>query len=473
MAALFYPIFQDWIWAMRAVSILFGSLTIIPLYFLGRLFFYRPIAFITTFVYAVLHVFVSASVDVIRDPAAWFFITMGLFTCALSLKRDKKILLCVSGIFFILATWNRFESIFFSVISLAFLVLCQKEEKGRKVIAFLAPLLTIIAAFTIYYLISQKMPNLYRLNDIVDRAKELPQNYQTIRNELTRLSLHPPPGWERFPGFFQQSRTLLWFTALGLVIQRTAEAFNYFFFFILLIGFFSWCYKWQKDRLTYWLASMAGVNLILIYLSVLRDWALEPRWISLLALPAFIFVGYGFNSLLARMEKRLPRWERKHIFFLIFVLSMAVTLPREIKLHDPDKTVFLEIGKTIALREEKRRDPINISSIGASGRLITLYSNLHIPVPSCPAPEWKAGLNSYTLPGENYRDFIETLKRINIHYFIWEEKKWPPQKYDLFKAYRPQDMEIVGTWWHRDTGKIVVFKIKETKKEKPLPLYPR
>ncbi|MCX7817585.1 MAG: glycosyltransferase family 39 protein, partial [Syntrophales bacterium] len=220
MAALFYPIFQDWIWAMRAVSILFGSLTIIPLYFLGRLFFDRPIAFITTFVYAVLHVFVSASVDIIRDPAAWFFITMGLFTFALSLKRDKKILLCASSIFFILATWNRFESIFFPLISIVFLLFRRKEGKGR-IIAFLTPFLVVITASILYYLISQKMPNLYRLNEIWESVKVMLKNYQTIRSELAKLSQNPPPGWGELSEFFRHSRTLLLYTALGAIIHST------------------------------------------------------------------------------------------------------------------------------------------------------------------------------------------------------------------------------------------------------------
>lgn len=462
--ALLYPLIQDWVWSMRAVSIFFGTLTILPLYLLGRLFFDRAQAFLIILVYAVMHVFVSASVEVIRDPPAWFFNAMGLFTFALALKREKSWLFIVSCLFYILAAWNRIESIVLPLVSFAFLIFFPQRAKSRAIVSFVSPLLIIGAAYLLF-LSSSHPPNLHRLNDVMERVKEVPGNYQTVRNELTKLSQHPPPGWEKFSGFFQQSRNLLWLSALGIILLGAAEAFNYLFFLMLIVGFRSWFLDQRKDQLTYWLAGLTGATFLVLYVSVIRDWALEPRWLALIAMPALVFMGYGLNALTSWSERKFPRLGRERVILFMALAIMAVSLPRELQFHDRDKTVYIEIGKTIARREGKRSEPVNVSSVGSSGHFVTLYSNLLTPAPACPAQEWLAGLNSHHLPGKSSQDLTATLRRLGIQYFIWEEKKWPSGTYDLLTTYNQREMEIVGSWWHRDTGKIILFALRE--KEKP------
>ncbi len=60
-----YAIFHHWVVAAQFVSLFFGSITLIPLYFLCRRFFDRDISALTTLVFALLPVFVARSTDVV------------------------------------------------------------------------------------------------------------------------------------------------------------------------------------------------------------------------------------------------------------------------------------------------------------------------------------------------------------------------------------------------------------------------
>ena len=74
-----YALLRDWIAAAKAVSLIFGATTLIPLYLLLRRFLARDISRLSILAFALIPVFVSQSADIVRDPVSWFFITLGLY----------------------------------------------------------------------------------------------------------------------------------------------------------------------------------------------------------------------------------------------------------------------------------------------------------------------------------------------------------------------------------------------------------
>ena len=78
-----FKITGNWVVAGKAVSLVFGTAVMIPLYLLLRRFLDKSSACCCLLVFAVHPIFVELSVDILRVPVFWFFLTLGLylFTC--------------------------------------------------------------------------------------------------------------------------------------------------------------------------------------------------------------------------------------------------------------------------------------------------------------------------------------------------------------------------------------------------------
>lgn len=67
---IFYTFFGDWILAAKSVSMLFGTLTIIPFYLIIRQLFREPTVYAATLAFAINPFLVSHSEDLIKGPAS-------------------------------------------------------------------------------------------------------------------------------------------------------------------------------------------------------------------------------------------------------------------------------------------------------------------------------------------------------------------------------------------------------------------
>ena len=130
-----FKITGDWVVAGKAVSLVFGTAVMVPLYLLLRRFLDKSSACCCLLVFAVHPIFVELSVDILRGPVFWFFLTLGLylFTC-----HDQKryfLFLSLSCAAFLMAFTARLEAIIF-ILVLVFFVLFEVygiiKQKGVK-----------------------------------------------------------------------------------------------------------------------------------------------------------------------------------------------------------------------------------------------------------------------------------------------------------------------------------------------------
>ena len=68
-----FGVFRDWIAAGQAVSVAFGTATLIPLYHLLKRFFNQTACNLTILIYALMPVFVEGGGNILRGPIFWFF----------------------------------------------------------------------------------------------------------------------------------------------------------------------------------------------------------------------------------------------------------------------------------------------------------------------------------------------------------------------------------------------------------------
>jgi 4-amino-4-deoxy-L-arabinose transferase-like glycosyltransferase len=454
VTAFFYFFTRDWILSMRAVSILFGTLTLIPIYYLARLFFPFRTSCIVTLLYAVMHVFVSVSVDVGRDPAYWLFSACGLYFFAAGMKREGIWYFPLASIAFTLATWNRIEAVLYLVVTALYLLFKKTDGKGRKLLFYLAPVILGVVAFIAVQYLSSREINWYRFSEIPERLTASLTAYRELRLSLLSM-IHDPPGGFRFQ-FFENVRTLLWLLGLGVIVENAAEAFFYPFFALFLVGLFDLRRRLRAEGLVLYFILLCLCGVVLLYVNVFTNWSMENRYLVLLILPSFIFLGFGVERILSFLQQR---WGMKEFsaVFLVALLVPLIAVPKQLRFHEKDKAVFKEIGTLIANEEGSART-IEILSIGITMRWVFLYSNLDVPAISCPDDDYLSQIPLRRIVGNSYADFMKTVNARRVRYVVWEERHWPVWDFDLLKAYDTRDFRIVGEWHHRDTGRLVLFK---------------
>lgn len=452
--AAFYSLFGDWVTAGTAVSLFFGTMTLVPLYLLANRFFTRDISAFITLIYALTHVLIDGSVDIVRDSTAWFFTTLG-FYLFVGMKKQSPLNLIMSSVCFILAAWTRVEFFLIVAVSPIYILMDRQEKPLRRAAIFLLPIVVILlAAIGSQIFVHSWQINWYRLKEIPEMASGFLSHYHRLMAQLTELINHPAAG---IPvEFYKNTKTLLWFLGFGVIFQNSLEAYYYPFFLIYLMGLGNIRQKIGKDRRVLYFVLLVPAAFLLLYCYVFIYWLMENRWISLALFPSFIFLGFGLERLLSFFQSKF-RIKRGMALLLICVLILTFALPKNLKPRGEDKIIFKEIGGMIASLEGNSKK-IAILTVGTSFRWISFYANLRFQ--GAPCPDEYEYIESAGWIGNDYSQFVKKMKTIGFQYFVWEEKNWPRRHFDFLASPYERDFIRLGSWRHSDTGKITLFRVR-------------
>jgi hypothetical protein len=460
LIAAAYPITGDWVQAAMAVNLIFGTLMIIPLYLFLRRFLDEKTAFLTTFIFVMLPLFVDQSVNVIRDPSYWFFSVLGLYFLVYDDERETPVVLILSSLSFIIATATRIEGIVFIMGGCLYTIMVFKGRRFRALLLFLSPIILAMSCFVMVQII--RHPDSYywyRFGEIPSKIMTTIEQYRNLETNLTPLVLNPPPGIAN--QFIENSRTLIWFTALGVVLNNAIEAFFYPFFFLMLYGLGGLKDRMRSDRRLLPLVITTAIGFATLYLYVLNTWSMENRNLVLIILPSTVLVGFGAERMLNWLHKRFGLSESIGVVVLC-MLVLVLTLPKDVRVREADKLVYKDIGETIA-RLEGSAGEIEMITLGDSWRWNAFYANLHVPGAPCPEKYiyWQ---RDATILGRNYNDFMQSMRMRKIRYIVWEEKHWPQDKFAFLQSVKPVDLRQLKEWRHQDTGRIILYQVLYQKK---------
>jgi len=453
LIAATYGILGDWVASAKTVSIFFGTVTLIPLYLLTKRFLKAEISILVTLIFALTPAFVTVSVWGVRDPLYWFFSVLGFYFFTGQIGKGNSWGLFLSSISFILATLSRIEAILYLIVSCSRLLVIGEEQKFKRLAIFLLPPALLLFFFLVgQMIINPSGINWHRLKDVPSNLLASTANYQQVRVHLKEFLSHPPAGIPS--GFFDNARTLFWFIALGTIMNNTVEAFFYPFFLIFIIGLMgrgTW-EKIREEKNVRYFAILAVSAVVVLYVYVFINWEMVNRYLALLILPSFIFLGFGLEKIIHFLKSRFRL--KEHVVLSLVVLAIMVSaLPKDLSSREADKLVFKEIGETIARREGNSRE-IEVLVLGDSRRWISFYANLSFKGAPCP-DKYK---DYEEIVGNSYEQFVQNLKTRNIKYVVWEEKRWPRQSFDFMGSMDSKNFVILGSWSHRDTGRIILFR---------------
>ncbi len=457
LIAAAYPLTGDWVHAAMTVNLIFGTLMIIPLYLFLRRFLDEKTSFLTTFIFVMLPIFVVQSVNVMRDPSYWFFSILGFYLLVYDDERDTPIVLILSSISFIIATATRFDGIVFILGGCLYTLIVFERRRFKATLLFLSPIILAMSCFIVVQLIRHPESFYwYRFRDIPFVIMNTFERYQNLQTNLAPLVVNPPPGILK--EFMAYSRTLIWFTALGVVLNSAIEAFFYLFFIVLLCGLGGLRKRMRNDRRILPLVMTTVISFIVLYLYCLNVWSMENRRLVMVILPSTVIVGFGAERLIRWLQKKSNLSD----FITVAVLCILVlifTLPKDLKVQEADKLVYKEIGETIA-RHDGSAGEIEMITLGDSWRWNDYYANLHVQGAPCP----EKYINGLGTIGNSYDDFIRSMRIRKIRYVVWEEKRWPQNKFAFLQSVQPRDLTPLKEWIHRDTGRIILFHVLNQKK---------
>ncbi len=454
-----YALIGDWVAAAKSISILFGALTIVPIYLLARRFFDRRISWLTALSYALIPELAFSSAQVLRDPIFWFFLSLGLYFFILALEREDGRgagpYLALAALAFLVAAWARIEAVLFIGLSAGFLLLPGQPGKLRSLISFVGPLALTAAAALAWLSLTDHSAGPVIPQDGMTILTQPLSRLLELRQTLFDLRYNPPAGLT--PDFLTWAGDTIWLIALAAVVHTTMETFFYPFFGLALIGLIGLGFKLKTDRRVLYLSLLAGLSLIALYIGVIATWFTIRRYWVLVILASFVFLGFGLENALAYLGSRF-RIAGKTAAAIACAAIVLVSLPKSLVPHETDKAVYKDIGLTVARMEGSGR-AISIVATGPSSALswAIFYANLDYRGAPCPRPD-EAVLASFR--GKNGSELVGKLKAGEVDYFLWLERQWPAAAAFLAEGDPPAGLTEVGRWSHPDNLRMILFRVE-------------
>ncbi|MBN1931458.1 MAG: glycosyltransferase family 39 protein [Desulfobacterales bacterium] len=448
--AIGYKIFGNWVLSAQSVSLFFGTLTLLPIYWMLRRFFNETVSCLVLLIFGVLPSFVQLSHDVLRGPVYWFFSMLGLYLFILQLEKKNKLFGLFSSLCFMMGAWARIEGFLFILVSIIYLILSRQDKKWQQTFFFLLPFI-VFSFFSIFYVVfsAHDILTLLKPERILSRGVEFLSRYQDLRQNLEALADQNPIGFSPF--FLPRVRNLIWLIALGTVCVQIVETLFYFFFIVLILGIVQWIRQIPKDSRLIYLSLLSISALIVLYFQVIYNWAMASRFVYLFLFPALIFMGAGLEKI-ANFLNRHFQLKKMSSYALICLAVLIIALPKTIRAHwAEDKLVFKEIGEFIADRENNKR-AVSVAGAFKRVRCIHFYANLNYPG----APCFETSMVIKNTDSEAF----EWIIALGVNYFVWDAKSWHKEGLNQFLKHPDQVFMKVKEWNSSRRGRLILYEIK-------------
>ncbi len=447
-------LFADWVFSARLVSLLFGAATLVPLYLLLRRFVDPQVSALCTLLYAMLPVFAGGSIDLIRDPVCWFFVTMGLYLFVKGVQDNSHLPLLCSSLCFLMAAWSRIEASLFIVVSVLYLLTARRKGNLKSLVFFTVPLLVIGMSGLLLANATRKVDITarLRLNDIIDRFLMIKSQYQGLREILKYEASWN--GNSVFGFFLSEARTNIWLVALGTLLNRFLESLLYIYAIPFVLGVRNSVQRISNNPVIIYFMVLISSTCLLLYIHVFAFWWMDYRHAALFIIPSAVLIAFGMDQIIGFVQNRL-KLGRIVVAVILAAAIILSTLPKNLLPRDGDLMVFKEIGEFVGRREASTR-AINISAPSNIHSWVSFYANLAYAGAACPVP---TEVDCWDRHVSDMRRLVRHFEASRAQYFLWTERQWPAEGPDLAEAAALLGLRELGRWDHPMTGAIRLFEV--------------
>ena len=452
LTAMLYPALQDWVISARIISILFGTLTVFPVYLAARKVTRRKTALLAAVIFAVLPGAAGAAGQVVRDLVCWFFIAWGLVFFLHQDGRERfRVCLFLSCSAFLLASWARVESLVFVAASILYLVFFGGNKRVMRTIFFLLPVAgAVVLGIIMLETAGIDVAQAFRLREVAEKMSAPFLSYASLRKDLRALST----GMEGAPleGFISHARHSVWFIGLFSLFNSILRALLYFYGILLAAGLWKLVASPLRVKGHLYSIVLSFCSFILLYFHLIHVWVMDTRFVMIFVIAAFPLIASGIDAFdEALFRKTALSAKRSYIFLLAGIMLLGIW--NDYGFSERDKMVFRQIGEKISEDSPSGRRNI-VAASQVSMRWISFYANAKAVDPPCPQPGW----DLKTIAEAGYASFVGNLKSLGASYLVWDELHWPRNGFDLLKEMYPNDFKEMGRWTHPSTGEMILFK---------------
>ena len=433
--AVLYKVVPNMELSGTIISVLFGTLTVIVFYLIGKSAFDRKISFVSAIILAFHPYAVRFSADIISESTYFFFFISALGLGYFAITNRKLLLFALTGICSALAYLARPEGIgiiiivafwcvlkdfvkikvlwkeklvsililvvSFLVFSMPYLVFIKQDTGSwsltkKKNVTNLAGLGKVLATLRNDRLVKEESDKEKDVSDLAAPVKVL----DTLKNDrlVKEGSDKKKNYWRDIIGQITARKSIFKIHMNGIlhVIKKYVSTFHPFLFILLIIGVINWTRINKKRFFGIYVATTILFYLIILYRLNLTQLAHgdniykypSRRHLMPLVIPAVSFVGlgaytvgewihgkfYNCNFIVGFKELLKSTWM---VQLIVLMVVVSVLLPKTLKSQRFDKRGIKVVGQWIRINSHKPSPAIlsdsSRNAYYAGGKHIQMY----------------------------------------------------------------------------------------------------
>jgi hypothetical protein len=352
---LVHGITGDWELSGLLISITLGTLTVVPVFLLGRSLYNEKMGWLSALFYITLPDFLKYDSDVLRDPTSWFFMATTLYLVWEGLKKNRLGLIGLASISAGLGTLIRVEGfIVWGVLAIlaAFRKVPRVSPRRRAlnvtVLVLLFPFLLLPVLWSV-----KKHSNQIAFGEMISfPLKFITVNASLILQPENLISMMGPKVYESLHyvprGAVDLASRYRVVLAISEVLYKLIKSANLLFVLILL-GL------WKRKRegfespdwyLLYIFAALFCVSV----LYARQIYYFSTRHGLTLVLPCLFFAGHGLDviagTLLHRLNAFPSKWivMKKYLPHIVTILLVIIFLAQGLSARRTGKIHLKEVG---------------------------------------------------------------------------------------------------------------------------------
>jgi hypothetical protein len=305
LISLIFPLTEDPVSAARSLPLIFGVLTLIPLYLLSRDLIGRAPAWIPCLLYCISPSIFGISMDVVREPLFWFIFALFLWTLLGALRKQTLPRYLAAGALAVLGMTIRLNGLVLIPVSMG---------------------LAIYAGFYYYRQAKTSILDQDRLD--LKAQPEISRSHSKHTRRFWAIALdhrHAVLVLHLLDHWIRAAHPLLFIlTILGLSRKGT----------------------WNEPK-WHLLAVLMVVWLVMGYIRITGAFAISKRHLIPLVMVGYLYAAVGISAVTTYCSKRWPKFSQRTMTIFLLLLTCLATVPKLLEPIRHDKLTRRDAGEWI------------------------------------------------------------------------------------------------------------------------------
>ena len=423
----------------RVISLFFGTLTIVPLYYLAKEFIGEKRAILSSLFYAFHPYLVTYSGMLLTEATYWGLLTLSVYFFWTGLRREKVSKAILSGVFLSLAYLTRPEGMGYLLIFIIWGLFYGGFKKwGFKKIFFLGgvmlPFVILSSPYVIYihhetgqWLISKKALDVQTQFLEEERGEDNPSAEKGMDGQA------PVRGAAKFLEVVNNIVRFIPFTAYHYL-----RAYDFALWLFLFFGLFRARSGEGKDEMFF-------ASLVFFHLFSLSIFTWSCIRFSVPMIPLSLFwAGIGASEI-QKCLKRIRISNPEKLFFLLILLILLIQLPQSLKPERGHRLGQREVG--LWLKQNTPKGAVIMSN----SPFEAFYAEREfILLPP--------GISRLGTPGKSYREIIRFAREKGVNYIL-TNKNTSGMNPDFEASINPMNLKEFHRFKEKDRGWIIVYEV--------------